>query len=171
MFAHTAEFPIASGAGRITRRAVSRNVLHVLIAAAVLFAYRTIVQSSEATAHNERITLPAGAVTDFALHTSHGGFYRANVIAATIQAGTAQRWVVRVEGRDHRRVAHADIRTRVSMPETGIESAMHPAARYIGRGEYQLDGVLFTRPGWWNVALVVDGRRGTDSVAFNVRIP
>jgi hypothetical protein len=31
-----------------------------------------------------------------------------------------------------------------------------------------VDGLRFARAGWWNVALVVDGGRGVDSVAFNV---
>jgi hypothetical protein len=57
------------------------------------------------------------------------------------------------------------------MPETQERSPIRPTARYIGHGNYRLDSLCFSRPGWWNVALVVDGRAGVDSVAFNVVLP
>ena len=54
------------------------------------------------------------------------------------------------------------------MPETGIRSPRRPTAQYIGHGDYRIDSVYVSQPGWWNVALVIEGRMGRDSVAFNV---
>jgi hypothetical protein len=70
-----------------------------------------------------------------------------------------------------RRVAHARVNVEAWMPETGERSPLHPAAHYVGNGNYRVDSLCFSRAGWWNVALVIDGRAGTDSVAFNVVLP
>lgn len=51
------------------------------------------------------------------------------------------------------------------MPETG-EHGPSITARYVGHGNYRVDGLVLSRPGWWNVALVIDSRAGIDSVAF-----
>lgn len=37
--------------------------------------------------------------------------------------------------------------------------------------DYRVDGLRFSRPGWWNVAQVIVGRGGVDSVAFNMIVP
>ena len=46
-----------------------------------------------------------------------------------------------------------------------------PSVRYVGGGDYRIDNLIFPKAGWWNVALVIDGKRGTDSLAFNVVVP
>jgi segregation and condensation protein B len=56
-------------------------------------------------------------------------------------------------------------------PETGEVSRITPSAHYVGRGRYVVDDIIFNRPGLWNVALVIDGPAGVDSVAFNVIMP
>jgi hypothetical protein len=56
-------------------------------------------------------------------------------------------------------------------PETGEVSSKVATSRYVGGGNYRLDGIYFPHAGWWNVALVIAGANGADSVAFNVIIP
>lgn len=165
MFTSTAEFP-AAGVARAPRFAIRmpRALILVALAAVMTFTVR-------ATRAADDRAISVGALTDFHLRPSHGGLYRGEVAEATVRIGESNQWVVRLADRGHRRLAHANIGVRVWMPETGVESPNRPAATYVGDGRYRLDGVRFPRGGWWNVALVVDGRAGVDSLAFNVRIP
>ena len=56
----------------------------------------------------------------------------------------------------------------VTDPES---SPTHPSVHHVGGGNYRIDNLLFPRPGWWNVGLVIGGRHGTASVAFNLILP
>ena len=85
--------------------------------------------------------------------------------------GEPQRWTVRLTRRDHRRLAGAHIAAEAWMPETGARSPLRPRVSYVGGGRYAIDGVYLSRPGWWNLALVIEGRAGIDSVAFNTVLP
>lgn len=100
---------------------------------------------------------------------SHNGRYAAEVVSATkVVEGSTGTWVVHLEDRRGRRVSGADVDVAVWAPESGERSEQAPTARYVGHGNYTLEGVTFPHDGWWNVALVVHARVGTDSVAFNV---
>ena len=57
------------------------------------------------------------------------------------------------------------------MPETGERSPTTASASYIGGGRYAIYPIRFSHPGWWNVALTIDGRAAVDSVAFNLILP
>src|SRR5437867_582258 len=112
------------------------------------------------------------AFVDFGLRASHNGRYNAEVVStrSTPAVGMAQSWTVSISRRNHRPVAHARLAVRTWMPETGERSSALAKAHYLGGGRYVIDNVSFSRPGWWNVALVIDGVAGTDSLAFNVRL-
>jgi hypothetical protein len=114
---------------------------------------------------------PSVAFVDFGLRASHNGRYNAEVVStrSTPAVGMPQSWTVSISRRNHRPVAHARLAVRTWMPETGEQSAVLATANYVGAGRFVIDDVSFSRPGWWNVALVVDGVAGTDSLAFNVR--
>ena len=171
MFTHTAEFPVAAAGTRITNERRAWNALPVLFAGvAMLCALRAASLLINPAPREREFTIPEGVVTDFGRRLSHSHRYRAEVTAAAVRVGEPQRWVIHLEQRNGRRVAHAKLQTRVWMPETGLESAIRPTATYIGNGEYRLDDVRFTRPGWWNVALVVNAAAGIDSLAFNVDV-
>jgi YtkA-like len=123
------------------------------------------------------ITPPSMAVdasvdfVDFGRRASHNGRYNAEVVStrSTPAVGMPQSWTVSISRRNHRPVAHARLGVRTWMPETGERSAALATAHYVGGGRYVINDVSFSRPGWWNVALVIDGVAGTDSLAFNVR--
>jgi len=172
MFAHTAEFPLAIGGARRSPRHAGRTILlYLLSLAALLCAWRATTLLFEARTATG-IAIPAGAYADVSRRASHNGAYRAEVVSASsLQVGVPQRWTVRLTQDGHRRVANARLQVQTWMPETGEVSPMRATAAYAGDGRYVLDGVLFTRPGWWNLAVVVDGRAGVDSLAFNVRLP
>jgi hypothetical protein len=63
------------------------------------------------------------------------------------------------------------VKVEAWMPDLGLRSQTRSIATYIGHGNYRVDSLPFSRPGWWNVALEIDGRFGRDSVAFNIVIP
>jgi len=159
MFSSTAEFPAA----RVARSHIGmpgfRVFAPVLVVAATLFALRAVNPS------------PDNAITDFELRNSHGGLYRGEVAAAAVNVGESHEWLIRLERRDHRPLAKADVKARLWMPESGREAAVQPTVTYTGAGNYRLRDVRLNRGGWWNVALVVNGRDGVDSLAFNVRVP
>lgn len=171
MFAHTAEFPIAVARGGRRSWAASwsqRFYLLGIIAALGVSGAVDFVRSTPST----EASIPPGVIADFAARPSHSRLYRAEVVSASsLNVGVAQQWVVRLTGRNHRRLAHARVTVRTWMPMTDETSSRQATASYVGGGGYVLRNVLFTRPGWWNVDLVVDGLAGTDSVGFNVEIP
>jgi len=168
MFTSTAEFPATAGVSRRPFDAPSlRGVITLLIAAAILF----VLRGSEMLSDRVTQALRENAITDFGRRTSHGGLYRGDVVDAALRVGESQQWIIHLEQRNHRRVAHAAVQARVWMPETGVESTVNSAATYVGGGNYRLNDVRFTRSGWWNIALVVDAGAGVDSLAFNVRLP
>jgi len=172
MFTNTAKFPIAAGGHHRWAEGVRWHTpIYWLIVASVLCALRATSLLIDRGLHGQEIVIPPSVVTDFAQRSSHGGLYRGEVTAATARVGEPQRWIVQLRRRNGRRLANADVQVRLWMPETGIESVVRATGTYIGGGIYRLDPLLFTRPGWWNVALVVTGSSGIDSLAFNVRMP
>lgn len=175
MFAHTAELPIHDWRGRSVRRAPSltTSLLVVTLAASALCAARAWdIAASARSATASSATSRPGVVTSFGYRASHNRRYHAEVVSAPLPVvGETQRWTVRLTRRDHRRLANAHVTAEVWMPETGVRSPVRPAVSYVGGGRYAIDGVVLSQPGWWNVALVVTGRAGTDSVAFNTVLP
>lgn len=173
MSTRTAELPLPAAAEQRRTDEVRWLTIACLLAILIaLYAARTVGLAPASVAHESKVAAPAGVITDFGRRPSHNRRYHAEVLSAGPEsARVPQRWIVRLTGRNQRRVANAKVAVRAWMPETDAESPVHPTVRYIGRGEYQVDRVLFTRPGLWNVALVVEGRAGVDSLAFNVVLP
>jgi hypothetical protein len=154
----------------VVQQAIVASLLVGGTAYALLSSDATVSRS--ATRNGPVIDVGAGVIASFDRRPSHNSRYSAEVVAADpIAAGAMQSWTVHLAGRTERRVAHASVNVEAWMPETGERSPVHPAAHYIGNGNYRVAGLCFSRAGWWNVALVIDGRAGTDSVAFNVVLP
>lgn len=170
MFAHTVELPIV-GLNGTARRSLPKamSVVAALLVASALCAataWRLV-----ATTGSQPVSSMAAPVlvASVGYRASHNGRYHAEVVSlSSLAVGEHQRWTVRVTRRDHRRLADAKITVETWMPETGVRSPLRPSASYVGGGRYLIDEVYFPRAGWWNVALVIAGRAGTDSVAFNV---
>ena len=136
-------------------------------AAALRDTNRPVVIASASTAITS--AAPAtGVVTSLGERRSHNGHYSAEVVETSpIVIGAPQSWTVHLSRRN-RRVSHATVSAEAWMPVAGERSVVRPTVTYVGSGDYRIDDLRFDRAGWWNVALVIDGRAGTDSVAFNV---
>jgi YtkA-like protein len=175
MFAHTGELPISGRQERPSWHApsLSTSLLAVLLTASTLSFERAWRVASIARAESSAsASVRPGVVTSFGYRASHNGRYHAEVVSVPpLSVGESQRWTIRLTRRNHRRLAAAHVTTNVWMPETGARSLVRPRVSYLGGGRYAIDGVALSRPGWWNVALVIQGRAGTDSVAFNAVLP
>jgi len=113
------------------------------------------------------------AVTIYDPTESHLGHIRASVVdhPVSFTAAMPQRWIVRVETRSGASIPNARIVVDAYMPELGERSQPSPVTRYVGDGRYEIDGLRFTRAGWWNVGLAVVYENVSDSLAFNLIVP
>ena len=104
---------------------------------------------------------------------SHFRRIRGEVVAYSpaLMVGVTQRWTVRLETRAGESLSDARVAVVAYMPESGERSQPSPVARYLGAGQYEIDGLRFWKPGWWNVGLAVQYSGGADSLAFNLIIP
>jgi YtkA-like protein len=174
MFSHTSEFPLIGDAPQSVRQ-WTRSAFGVAGAALAAIVAGVLATSfGDATVQPEPPTsaIASGTVVSLGTRLSHNGRYRAEVEAgAPLAIGEAQAWTIRLARRNHRRVANARMAVQAWMPETGEASPMRASARYIGAGRYRVDGIYFSTPGWWNVAVTVQGPNGVDSLAFNVVLP
>lgn len=170
MFAHTAELPIHVWYKR--RRWPAALLVTSLFAALLIAAMlptRARWTIASAGAPPATPPTPAGIVTSFGYRASHNMRYHAEIISvSSLSESESQRWKVRLTRRDHQPLANAHLGVEASMPETGVRSPIRPSASFIGADRYVVDGVYLPQKGWWNLALVIEGRDGTDSVAFNL---
>ena len=176
MFNRIEKLPAIASAPRHARRPANSHVPRIatrgavaLITASLVFAAATwIAHVSEASPLVTPAT-PGLVVASLGSRPSHNGRYRAEVVSvSSLAVGVTQRWVVQLRSTNHLRVAGARIAVHVRMLDAQERTSPPAVASYLGGGRYQVEGIRFGRPGWWNVALVVDGEAGVDSVAFNV---
>ena len=177
----TGEITLTPIAGPATgkMRSLLLSVATVALASGTVLWATDALTSAAAGAATAAVSAPASTAfgatveyADFAARASHNGRYRAAVVDTRAAPGVsdAQLWTVSISRQDNQRVEHARVAARAWMPETGELSPVQPAVRNIGGGRYVIGDVTFSRAGWWNVALVIDGAAGTDSLAFNVRL-
>ena len=163
--------PVLRGSPHTRRLWLASFIVFVtaLSTAALLWVARS--SSADASANTASLDAPIGVVRSFAQRRTHNSRYSVEVIAASpVAVGLPATWTVHIARRVDR-VAHASVQAQVWMPETAERSPARTRIQYVGGGNYRVENVLFARAGWWNVALVIAGRSGTDSVAFNVIIP
>jgi hypothetical protein len=104
--------------------------------------------------------------------TTHEGRYSIGAVdVAPPTVGASHTWTIRLEDAAARPVEGAHLTAQGWMPETGEGSPVAATARELGEGRYEVTDIVFSRPGWWNLALVIRGPAGTDSAAFNVILP
>jgi len=172
MYSHTAELPVIAGTPRRARRSFASVVSPVGAALLVLSALCGAMAWNAAMSPAPPVVVdaaPALVVASLGDRPSHDHRYRAEVVSvSSLEVGATQQWVVRVQRRDHRRVNGARIAAQAWMPDEPTQPAVRGTVSSLGGGRYRIDGLRFARTGWWNVALVVNGGRGVDSVAFNV---
>jgi hypothetical protein len=111
----------------------------------------------------------ADAITRFGPIRSHLGRLHGEVIShPVLLSGTDQSWTVRLTTPAGTGINGVPVTVEAYMPVTGDRMPTRPVARYIGDGQYRIEGLRFTRAGWWNVGLAVRFAFGGDSLAFNL---
>jgi hypothetical protein len=170
MLSHTAEIPILHAPESIHRRA-SKLILASIALVPLLSALSWAVLSVEASAPRNVTVATSEVFASLNRRPSHNGRYIAEAVAETpIAVGVRQRWTLHVSRPDLRPLEGATIEARSWMPESGTTSPVRATMRYRGGDKYEIRDLVFSTPGWWNVALIIKARDGIDSLAFNVRL-
>lgn len=78
-------------------------------------------------------------------------------------------WKLHVETADGSPVEDAQILVDGDMPQHGHGLPTRPqVTRYLGNGDYQIEGVKFHMPGWWVMDFEIQAGGQTDTVRFNL---
>jgi hypothetical protein len=87
----------------------------------------------------------------------------------SVPVNQMQSWTLHVETADGQPVENATITVDGDMPQHGHGLPTRPqVTRYLGNGDYKVEGLKFHMPGWWVVDFVVTADGQTDQVRFNM---
>lgn len=85
------------------------------------------------------------------------------------QLDTFQAWTLRVTHAGGKPLEHAHINVRGGMPEHGhglpTQPKVSPGAK---PGEYLVEGLQFSMPGWWEISFYISQDQRDDSVTLNL---
>lgn len=102
---------------------------------------------------------------------SRQGHYRAEVRQRhePVALGEFQSWLLAIETPDGKPVRGAELGISGGMPQHG--HGMPSSPRYEAGpnpGEYRIDGLQFSMPGWWEVSVFISKDKVGDTVTFNL---
>jgi hypothetical protein len=125
-------------------------------------------------AYGAKMLMPAPADLDYALtRPSDLGTFTATVVPATdpIALEQVQTWTVELEMADGSSPDVAAITVDGGMPQHGHGLPSEPkVTRDLGDGRYEVEGMLFSMPGWWVVNVHVETPLGKDQATFNFQL-
>lgn len=125
-------------------------------------------------ARREALNKSAATLEQLDLGTTRAtqrGLYRVSIVQRPepVTLHDFQSWVLRVESRDGRPVAGAVLDVSGGMPQHGHPLPTLPVARPgAAPGEYRVEGLQFSMPGWWEVSVYVAKDRREDTTTFNL---
>ena len=77
-------------------------------------------------------------------------------------------WAIHVETSDGTPVDNAEISIQALMPQHGHGMPTDPqVTQNLGNGDYKLEGLKYSMPGWWEETLTITTGSQTDVVTFN----
>jgi hypothetical protein len=85
-----------------------------------------------------------------------------------IPIGRIITWKLRVETADGRPLKNAEITVNGDMPEHGHGLPTQPVVTKVTDGDYVVQGLKFSMPGWWIITFNVKALNIDDSVTFNL---
>lgn len=89
----------------------------------------------------------------------------------TVPVNQMQSWTLHVETAAGQPVENATITVDGDMPQHGHGLPTRPqVTRYLGNGDYLVEGLKFHMPGWWVVDFVVTVEGQSDQVRFNMML-
>ena len=78
-------------------------------------------------------------------------------------------WTIHVETPDGQPIENGQITVDGGMPQHGHGLPTQPkVTQYLGRGDYQVEGMKFNMPGWWVVKFQVTANGRSDTLQFNL---
>ena len=87
----------------------------------------------------------------------------------TLRLQEFQSWVLHIEDAGHRPVTGAALTVSGGMPQHGHGLPSRPRVQeQPTAGDYRVDGLQFSMPGWWEVKVYVSKDRRDDFAVFNV---
>lgn len=101
------------------------------------------------------------------------GRYRISIRSRTLPVPLRQihEWIVHVESLDGEPAFLKKMQIAGGMPEHGHGFPTQPrVTKYLGQGDYLVEGVKFNMEGLWQMALRMAGPDGRDEVTFNLDI-
>jgi len=89
--------------------------------------------------------------------------------SGAVRVGEMQSWQLTLTTKAGAPVEYAAIDVSGGMPQhsTGLPTSPQ-VTDYLGQGRYRIDGVKFSRRGWWQLRLTVSAAQGSDSIVFNI---
>jgi hypothetical protein len=131
-------------------------VLLLLVAAGAMFAYMSYVPSN--------LDYSTTRLTEKGLYEVS---YNAEVNPVPVNQMLT--WTLHVENADGQAVENATISVDGDMPQHGHGLPTRPqVTRYLGNGDYLVEGLKFHMPGWWVMDFVITANGETDQVRFNM---
>lgn len=80
-------------------------------------------------------------------------------------------WTIHVESADGEPIQQAEITVDGGMPQHGHGLPTKPqVTQDLGDGDYQVEGLRFNMPGWWEVSFHITANEQSDSVTFNLSL-
>jgi hypothetical protein len=78
-------------------------------------------------------------------------------------------WVLHIDNTDGQPVEQAVIRIGGGMPDHGHGLGTAPqVTEELGGGDYRVEGIKYSMPGWWTMTFEITAAGQTDSVTFNL---
>jgi hypothetical protein len=102
---------------------------------------------------------------------SEQGLYKVTYVAEInpVPINQILKWTLHVEDAEGQLVENATITVDGDMPQHGHGLPTRPqVTRYLGNGDYLVEGLKFHMPGWWVVDFQIEAGGQQDQVRFNL---
>ena len=135
------------------------------------------VKRSEAMSQDEHRMMHSSAPADVDTATTRASvkkLFRASYVSDLnpIPVGRIIKWKLRVETADGRPVKNAEVLLSGAMPEHGHGLPTMPeVVEGATPGDYVVQGLKFSMPGWWVLTFKVKAQEIEDVITFNLIVP
>jgi hypothetical protein len=105
--------------------------------------------------------------------SSDKGLFKISYTASTgtVPINQMHQWTLHLETKDGQPVENAVISVDGDMPQHGHGLPTRPRViKYLGNGDYLVDGMKFQMGGWWLMDFTVNANSETDAVHFNIML-
>jgi hypothetical protein len=135
------------------------------------------VKRSASISEDEYKKMHSSGPADLDTSTSHESSkklfrvsYASNVMPVPV--GRIISWKLRIETADRQPVKNAEVSINGGMPEHGHGLPTMPdVTATTAPGDYVVNGLKFSMPGWWVIKFTIKAQETEDVVTFNLVVP